>query len=92
MAQQVPSVRRMVSYFSHGSPDGKYKSEDRAAVITAVHEAPAGTPIAEAPTGQTVDLCIFNPTGLFFTQGVPFSETPKAGHWTWPPYVGPAKS
>lgn len=77
--EQVPSVRRMVSYWSHGSPDGKYQSEDRAAVVTGVDEP--GNPTS------SLSLCVLNPTGMFFNLHVPFSATPKAGCWSWPPRV-----
>ena len=69
-----PSVGRMVHYRSYGSPGGEYASLPRAAVVTEVD-----------PDGETVGLCILNPTGQFFTQHVKYSETPKPGHWSWPP-------
>ncbi len=75
-AVQKPSVGRIVHYQSYGTPGGEYTSQPRAAIITAVYEL-----------GGNVDLCILNPTGLFFTRDVGFSETPKPGHWSWPPYV-----
>lgn len=68
----TPTVGRIVHYQSHGSPNGQHLSEPRAAVITAVHE-------------DTVDLCVLNPTGMYFDQGTKFSVSPLAGHWNWPP-------
>jgi hypothetical protein len=79
MPEQKPSVGRIVHYQSYGTPGGEYTSQPRAAVITEVLSAPNG-----ALTGE-VGLCILNPTGQFFNQNVPFSETPKHGHWNWPP-------
>lgn len=79
-APQVPSVGRMVRYRSYGTPGGEYEPEDRAAIITEV--PPEGT---ESAAQQCVALCVVNPTGMFFHTSVPFSETPKAGHWSWPP-------
>lgn len=85
--QQIPSVGRIVHYQSHGSPNGQHKSEPRAAIITAVREAPNGTLVEAAPTGQVVDLCVLNPTGMYFDRETPFSETPKPGCWNWPARV-----
>jgi hypothetical protein len=70
-----PTVGRIVHYQSYGTPGGEYKSEPRAAVITAVYE----------DQRVHVDLCILNPTGLFFTRDVEFSTSPKPGCWNWPP-------
>jgi hypothetical protein len=77
--EQKPSIGRIVHYQSHGSPNGQHKSEPRAAIITAVYETP--------PAPGAVDLAVLNPTGMYFDKGTPFSETPKAGHWNWPPRV-----
>jgi len=68
------TVGRSVHYQSYGTPNGEYKPLPRAAVVTEVD-----------PDGETVGLCIMNPTGLFFTQHVKFSEEPKSGCWSWPP-------
>lgn len=78
--QQIPSVGRIVHYQSHGSPNGQHKSEPRAAIITATYpDDPQSAP--------RVDLCVLNPTGMYFDRGTGFSETPQAGFWTWPPHV-----
>ena len=69
----APTVGRVVHYQAHGSPNGQHKSLPRAAIITAVHE-----------DGGT-DVCVLNPTGMFFNPRTPFSAEPKAGHWNWPP-------
>lgn len=63
MSQQ-PSVGRIVHYVSHGTPprpDGsqEFRSECRAAVI-------AGVPNPKDPS--VLQLCVLNPTGLFFNE------------------------
>lgn len=68
----IPTVGRIVYYKSYGTPNGEYKSEDRAAIITRVH------------TDVCVDLCVFNPTGLFFNTSV--MQGTEGGQWDWMPY------
>ena len=68
MADQKPSVGRIVHYVSYGTPPGpggyqKYTSQCRAAIITEVTSP-------DAPIG----LCVLNPTGLFLNQGVEFHD------------------
>lgn len=79
---QKPSVGRTVHYQSHGSPNGQHKSEARAAIVTAVHPV-----FSDERNLHAVSLCVLNPTGMYFDQDVPFSETPKPGCWNWPPRV-----
>lgn len=71
---QQPTIGRIVHYQSYGTPGGEFLPEPRAAIITAV-------------SGETVSLCILNPTGMFFNENLPYSSTPKPGHWSWPPRV-----
>lgn len=68
-----PSVGRIVHYVSYGTPNGEYKSECRAAVITEVQG-----PIT------AVGLCVLNPTGVFFNPTVLQSEEKAPGSWHWP--------
>ena len=70
-----PTVGRTVFYQSFGTPGGEYVSLPRAAIITQVN------------SDGSVGLCIMNPTGLFFTQRVEYSEEQKPGSWYWPPRV-----
>ena len=74
-----PSVGRIVHYVSYGTPGGRYKSECRAAIITAVSQ----------PLGVTVDLAVLNPTGMFFNRGTVLNnDTPyEGGTWHWPERV-----
>lgn len=66
-----PTVGRAVHYVSRGSADGRYKSECRAATITAVGEG-------------FVSLCVMNPMGLFFDEVVPEGKADEGGTWHWP--------
>jgi len=69
--ERTPRVGDHVFYFAHGSLDGKYPAgKARAAVITAV-----------VPEGAT--LCIFNPTGLFFSPPLARSPRHESGFWDW---------
>ena len=100
MTQQLPSVGRIVHYTSYGTPGGEYRSECRAAVVTAVDEYQA-----TGDDGQFVghvDLCVLNPTGMFFNRGVHYHEgdvghdhageeipakSYRGGTWHWPERV-----
>lgn len=66
-----PSIRRMVIYQAHGSPNGAHKPEPRAAVVTRVHDE------------TCVDLCVLNPTGMFFSQSIVFDPYGGPGTWRW---------
>lgn len=70
-----PTIGRIVHYQSYGTPGGEYLPEPRAAIVT------------EVDGDGVVGLAVLNPTGMFFNRGVPYSETPKPGHWSWPPRV-----
>lgn len=84
-----PSVGRIVHYVSYGTPGGEYGRECRAAIITGV------------PTDDgTVNLAVFNPTGMFFN-AAEHHEAPETadqapgggalnhpgGTWHWPERV-----
>ena len=75
VSEQKPTIGRMVHYQAHGSPDGTHPSVPRAAIVTAVHD------------DEMVDLCVLNPTGLYFNQRCVRSEEAKGGTWRWPPRV-----
>lgn len=75
MSEQTPSIGRVVHYQSRGSADGVFAPEPRAAIITRVN------------TDDTVDLCVLNPTGVFFDFHLQYSEDPEGGCWSWPPRV-----
>lgn len=73
MSEQKPTIGRTVRYKSYGTPNGEHKPEPRAAIITAVHD------------DEVVDLCVLNPTGLYFNQRVNFGD--REGQWSWTPIV-----
>lgn len=70
----IPTVGRVVYYKSYGTPNGEYKQEDRAAIITAVKDA----------DNDIIDICVLNPTGFFFNQNVKRGE--QGGEWNWMPF------
>lgn len=99
MSAPTPSVGRVVHYVSYGTPGGEYTSECRAAIVTAVDDGvttlldldvTGSGEITRAQTQgtPTVSLCVLNPAGLFFNQGVKQDETGHAGgSWHWPERV-----
>jgi len=69
----TPTVGRTVHYQSYGTPNGEHLSLARAAIITQVHQ------------DNFVDLCVLNPTGMFFNHRVSYSDDRQPGTWSWPP-------
>jgi hypothetical protein len=67
-----PTVGRIVYYKSYGTPNGEFKPENRAAIITGVVD------------DTTVHLTVINPTGMFFNLNVKQGE--NGGQWDWMPY------
>jgi len=82
---------RMVYYVAFGTPGGEYPAGvERAAIVTEVPEIGKGGPayadcqvIDGAGTQTTVGLCVVNPTGLFFRQGVKYDDGKAPGTWHW---------
>ena len=87
-----PSVGRIVHYQSYGTPGGEYKPKARAAIITECEPLPtsehcigvASDEYYQDETSYSVQICILNPTGMFFAHAK-FSPEPKPGCWSWPP-------
>jgi len=78
---QPPSVGRIVHYMSYGTPGGEFKPECRAAIVTAADNV-----------SMIIDLCVLNPTGMFFNQNVRHGEgscgvKTDGGTWHWPERV-----
>ena len=69
-----PSIGRIVHYISYGTPNGEFKPEHRAAIITRVGDA-----------DDTIDICVLNPTGLYFNQNV--NKGDREGQWHEPERV-----
>jgi hypothetical protein len=67
-----PSIGRIVHYVSYGTPGGEFLPEHRAAIVTAVHLDDHTSSGGELQ--PTVDLCVLNPTGLFFNQRVAYNH------------------
>lgn len=92
-----PSVGRIVHYVSYGTPGGEYAKTCRAAVVTGLGELLPYPQPGEGPDAladgdaQLVDLCVLNPSGLFFNDGVPQDERVSyeraGGTWHWPERV-----
>jgi hypothetical protein len=79
----IPCIGRIVHYQSHGSADGTYASECRAAVITALCDLEEG--LRQEFGEHCLSLAVLNPEGMFFKQCVPLDETNKfGGSWHWP--------
>jgi hypothetical protein len=85
-----PRIGDPVHYTSYGTPGGEYATACRAAVITGLGDPidyPAGEELGPEDA-QLVDLCVLNPTGMFFNTGVPQDERPgyerSGGTWHWP--------
>ena len=90
----LPTVGRIVHYVSHGSADGTYPSICRAAVVAEVpREIEGYHGEGFEPNEEHVNLCVLNPTGIFFGQSAhaePVVRWPsnavayKGGTWHWP--------
>ncbi len=80
-----PTVSRIVHYVSYGTPGGEYGKECRAAVVTEVTGRALQPPDMTETDLWVVGLCVLNPTGMFFNQGVVQMENGRdGGTWHWP--------
>ena len=76
MSEQLPSIGRIVHYVAYGTPGGEFPAGVcRAAIITEV------SPIGIHPDAS---VCVVNPTGVFFTRLIPYSDAHTPGTWHWP--------
>lgn len=95
---QKPSIGRIVHYH-HETPVGLRKEpvmvlKTFPAIITDVKDSTAlvqNEPgIAMMPTievGLQIFGCYYGQDPMPARESYPYSETPKAGHWSWPPRV-----
>lgn len=75
MAEQLPSVGRVVHYVAYGTPGGEFPAGVcRAAIVTEL----------DATSQSIVGVCVLNPSGLFFNRGILFDPDKKPGTWHWP--------
>lgn len=75
-AQPLPAVARLVHWYPPAFAPGAPLPEPTAAIITRVHGG---------PHPGFVSLEGFGHDERVRHRGVPFSPTPRAGHWSWPP-------
>ena len=92
MAEQTPTVGRIVHYVSYGTPGGEYTSQCRAAIVSAVPRYLIEEPMDGCPNGTDgdwiVDLAVLNPTGMFFNEACKLDDISHAGGtWHWPERV-----
>jgi hypothetical protein len=71
----APTLGRVVLYVNLGDAEGRFKPEPHPAQVVGLND------------DGTVALHILYRTGTFNMDAVPFSPTPKPGHWHWPPRV-----
>lgn len=67
-----PTVGRTVHYQRYGTPGGEHQSKPSPAIIVEVFE------------NDECQLFVMNPNGVYFNR-TPYSDTPRPGHWNWPP-------
>lgn len=80
-----PAVGRIVHYVAYGTPGGEFPAGIcRAAIIT---EVTGRDVVLGTLDPNVVALCVLNPSGQFFNQGVRYDAGHKPGSWHWPERV-----
>jgi hypothetical protein len=75
----VITIGTQVRYFFIAAP-----STPRVAFVTETRAENSNL-----PDDDTVALCVLNPGDVTVITQAPYSATPQAGHWSWPPGVTP---
>jgi hypothetical protein len=78
--EQKASPGRMV----HFVPPQECTAERTLAFYPAIVTQVNGFGLPGLPAVETVELATFGPNSLYFQHAIPFSETLKPGHWSWP--------
>lgn len=77
-----PTIGRVVHYWSHGSADGVYEAQCRAAIVTEAYGNGVNLPDGRA---WEASLAVFNPEGIFLKQDIHQDEKKtRGGTWHWP--------
>lgn len=65
-----------VHYVAYGTPKGEFPAlVHRAAIVTEISKS-------QDQNGPYVDLCVLNPTGMFFNRDLPYDKmASKGGTW-----------
>jgi hypothetical protein len=67
------TVGRIVHYVSYGTPGGEFASQCRAAIVA-----------GETSVDGWTQLCVLNPSGLFFNNCEQDEDKKAGGTWHWP--------
>lgn len=76
----TPRVADRVHYVSYGTPGGEYASQCRAAIVAGVPNVDLPVLTPDGPALQ-LDLCVLNPTGLFFNRSPQSEHEFRGGTW-----------
>jgi hypothetical protein len=78
---QTPSIGRIVHFYPPQATPGD-GDVAWAALITCVN------PRARQEPDNGISAAVFLPSGTAMAYPfIPFSDTPKPGHWSWPPRI-----
>ena len=103
MTEQIPAIGRAVHYHNDPKdPEVEHlmmwaRSSEKPQELVTHAATILGDGIGEGRVYLEIKRGVYGSGGLMFVQeppflsgheiGVPYSETPKHGHWSWPPRV-----